>query len=141
MTTLADVVDAVVGGGTQWDTKALEIVAAGGATIAVLSIANDEGPCGIQHRPRRSRLSSRQHISRISADRARAAIRQLNHQMQHASETAEPRRRQQLPEQRMRWPSHPHRTRQHRTKMLQSVAITARHPETHLADEGSQPGW
>jgi very-short-patch-repair endonuclease len=51
--------------------------------------------------------------------------------MQHASETAEPRRRQQLPEQRMRRPSHSHRTRQHRTKMLQSVAITPGTGKSH----------
>jgi transposase len=42
MMTLADVVDAVVGGDTHRDTHALEMVAPGGATIAVLSIANDE---------------------------------------------------------------------------------------------------
>jgi transposase len=42
MTTLADVVDAVVGGDTHRDTHALEMLTASGATIAVLSIANDE---------------------------------------------------------------------------------------------------
>ena len=42
MMTLAAVVDAVVGGDTHRETHALEMVAPGGATIAVLSIANDE---------------------------------------------------------------------------------------------------
>jgi transposase len=42
MTVLADVVDAVIGGDTHRDTHALEMVAPSGATIAVLSIGNDE---------------------------------------------------------------------------------------------------
>jgi transposase len=42
MTMLADVVDAVIGGDTHRDTHALEMVAPSGATIAVLSVGNDE---------------------------------------------------------------------------------------------------
>jgi IstB-like ATP binding protein len=32
----------------------------------------------------------------------------------------------------MRWRGHPHQTRQHRTKMLQSVAITAGTGKSHV---------
>lgn len=42
MTMLAEVVDAVIGGDTHRDTHALEMLAPNGATIATLSIDNDE---------------------------------------------------------------------------------------------------
>ena len=42
MPTLAEVVDAVVGGDTHRDTHALELTAPSGATIATLMIGNDE---------------------------------------------------------------------------------------------------
>jgi hypothetical protein len=89
-------------------------------------------PGGIEHRPDRPGPGGSQDIGRISPDRARAAIRQLHHQVQHAGETPERRRRQQLPEQRMPLSGHPHRTRQHPAKMLQSVAITEEIGKTHL---------
>ena len=58
-----------------------------------------------------------------------AAARQLQQPVQ----PLEPVRRQQQPEQRMRLRDNPHLTRQHRAKLLQSVAFTPGTGKTHLA--------
>ena len=69
-----------------------------------------------------------------------AAVWQLDHQQQHAVPPLEPRTHQQLAEQRMHRCGHPHIARQHRPKMLQSVAITSGTGKTHLADRAGHPG-
>jgi transposase len=45
MPTLAEVVDAVVGGDTQRDTHALELTAPSGVTIAAVTVGNDDRGC------------------------------------------------------------------------------------------------
>jgi len=88
---------------------------------------------GIQHRAHRRLPHRSQHIGRPSPDRARTAIRQLHNKMHNPVETPKTRRRKQFTEQRMSLRYHPHRTRQRRTKMLQSLAITPGTGKTHLA--------
>jgi DNA replication protein DnaC len=62
-----------------------------------------------------------------------AAVRQLDHQQQHAIDPLERPGSYQPPRQRMRLRGNPHLARQHRTKMLQSVAIFVGTGKTHLA--------
>ena len=87
----------------------------------------------VQHRNRPVRRLGRQHIGGIGTDRARTAIGQVHNQEQHPFDPPKTLRSKQLPEQRVRRGGHPHLTRQHRTKMLQSVAITPGVGKTHLA--------
>lgn len=89
--------------------------------------------CRVQHRARPFLRRGHDHIGGIGTDRARTAIRQLHHQEQHPLDATKPLRSKQSPEKRMRWRDHPHLTRQHRTKVLQSVAITVGVGKTHLA--------
>ena len=56
----------------------------------------------------------------------------LTTKQQHAVPPPEARRRQQPAEQRMRHRRHPHLARQHRPKMLQSVAVPAGTGKSHL---------
>ena len=79
--------------------------------------STDTAPCG---------PTDTEHVRGIGADRARRAIRQIDHQQQHAVPSLKRPRRQQAPEQRMRLRDHPHLARQHRTQLLQSVAFTVR---------------
>jgi hypothetical protein len=88
--------------------------------------------CRIQHRSR-AWLDDTQHVGGIAADRSRRAVRQIDHQQQHAVPPLERLRRQQPTEQRVRFGHHPHLTRQHRTQLLQSVAFTSGTGKTHLA--------
>ena len=90
-------------------------------------------PRGIQHRNRALRPTDAQHIRRISADGARRAIRQVDHQQQHPVPSFKRPRCQQTLEQRMRLRDNTHLTRQHRTQLLQSVAFTPGTGKTHLA--------
>ena len=87
----------------------------------------------IQHRHRALRSTDTKHVCRISADRARRAIRQIDHQQQHAVPALKRPGRQQAPEQWMCLRDHPHVARQHRTQLLQSVAFTPGTGKTHLA--------
>ena len=87
----------------------------------------------VQHRHRALRSTDTEHVRRISADRARRAIRQIDHQHQHAVPSLKRPGRQQTPEQRMRLRNHPHLARQHRTQLLQSVAFSPGTGKTHLA--------
>ena len=89
-------------------------------------------PRGIQHRNRALRPTDAQHIRRISADCARRAIRQVDHQQQHPVPSFKRPRCQQTLEQRMRLRDNTHLTRQHRTQLLQSVAITSGTGKSHL---------
>jgi predicted ATPase len=89
-------------------------------------------PGRIQHRPQ-TRLDNTQHIGGIAADRPWRAVRQIDHQQQHAVPPLERPRRQQPTEQRVRLGHHPHLTRQDRTQLLQSVALTVGVGKTHLA--------
>jgi hypothetical protein len=88
---------------------------------------------GIQHRHRARRSTDTEHVRRISADRAWRAIRQIDHQHQHAVPSLKRPGRQQTPQQRMGLRDHPHVARQHRTQLLQSVAFTVGTGKTHLA--------
>jgi hypothetical protein len=86
----------------------------------------------VQRDTHRCRRLSRPHIRRIRTDRARTPVRQIDHEQQHAVPPSEPRAIQQLIEQRMGPGRHPHPARQHRPKMLQSLAITAGTGKSHL---------
>jgi hypothetical protein len=88
-------------------------------------------PGSIQHRPR-AWLDDTQHIGGIAADRSRRAVRQIDHQQQHAVPPLERLRRQQPPEQRVRLGHYPHLTRQHSTQLLQSVAFTPGTGKSHV---------
>ena len=90
-------------------------------------------PRRIQHRTRAFRHAAAKHVRRIGTDGARRAIRQLNHQQQHAVPPLKRPRRQQTPEQRMRLRDNPHIARQDRTQLLQSVAFTVGVGKTHVA--------
>ena len=90
-------------------------------------------PRRIQHRNRARHPADAEHVRRISADRARRTIRQIDHQQQHTAPALKRPRRQQTPKQRMRLRDNPHLTRQYRTQLLQSVAITVGVGKTHLA--------
>ena len=86
-----------------------------------------------QHRHSVHLLTITEHIGGVCADRARRAIRQLDHQQQRAVPSLKRPRRQQTPEQRMCLRDNPHIARQHRTQLLQSVAFTPGTGKTHLA--------
>ena len=90
-------------------------------------------PRRVEHRNRALLPTAAEHIRRISADRARRTIRQVDHQQQHAVPSLKRPRRQQTPEQRMRLRDNPHFARQDRTQLLQSVAFTPGTGKTHLA--------
>ena len=90
-------------------------------------------PSRVQHRHRALRSTDAEHVRRIRADRSWRAIRQLDHQQQHAVPSLKRPRRQQAPEQRMRLGDHPHIARQYSTQLLQSVAFTPGTGKTHLA--------
>ena len=90
-------------------------------------------PPRIQHRHRALRSTDTKHVCRIGADRAWRAIRQIDHQQQHAVPALKRPGRQQAPEQWMCLRDHPHVARQHRTQLLQSVAFTPGTGKTHLA--------
>jgi hypothetical protein len=87
----------------------------------------------VKHRTRAPDPTNPKYVGRIGTDGARRAIRQLNHQQQHAVPALKRPRRQQTPEQRMRLRDNPHIARQHRTQLLQSVAFTPGTGKTHLA--------
>jgi hypothetical protein len=87
----------------------------------------------VKHRTRAPDPTNPKYVGRIGTDGARRAIRQLNHQQQHAVPALKRPRRQQTPEQRMRLRDHPHIARQDRTQLLQSVAFTPGTGKTHLA--------
>ena len=89
-------------------------------------------PRRIQHRNRARHPADAEHVRRISADRARRTIRQIDHQQQHTAPALKRPRRQQTPKQRMRLRDNPHLTRQYRTQLLQSVAITVGTGKSHL---------
>jgi hypothetical protein len=86
-----------------------------------------------EHQARGLDRIGREDVRRVRADRAGTAIRQSDHEQQHTVPAFEPRRLDQLTEQRMRRCGHPHAARQHRTQMLQSFAITVGVGKTHLA--------
>jgi len=90
-------------------------------------------PRRVQHRHRALQSTDAEHVCRIGADRSWRAIRQLDHQQQHAVPSLKRPRRQQAPEQRMRLRDHPHIARQHSTQLLQSVAFTPGTGKTMLA--------
>jgi hypothetical protein len=89
-------------------------------------------PRGVQQPNRALRPTNAEHVGRISADRARRPIRQVDHQQQHAVPSLKRPRRQQTPEQRMRLRDNPHIGRQHRRQLLQSVAITSGTGKSHV---------
>ena len=89
-------------------------------------------PGTVQHRPQ-ARLDHTQHIGGIATDRSRRTVGQIDHQQQHAVPPLERLRRHQPTEQRVRLGHHPHLTRQNRTQLLQSVAVTPGTGKTHLA--------
>ena len=86
----------------------------------------------VQHTTRARLLRRPQHIGRISPNRPRRTIRQLHHEQQYAVPSLKRLRREQPPEQRMRPGDDSDLTRQNRTKMLQSVALTAGTGKSHL---------
>ena len=88
-------------------------------------------PPRIQHRHRALRSTDTKHVCRIGADRAWRAIRQIDHQQQHAVPALKRPGRQQAPEQWMCLRDHPHVARQHRTQLLQSVAFTPGTGKSH----------
>jgi len=90
-------------------------------------------PRRVEHRTRAPDPTNPKYVGRIGTDGARRAIRQLNHQQQHAVPALKRPRRQHTPEQRMRLRDHPHIARQDRTQLLQSVAFTPGTGKTHLA--------
>jgi IstB-like ATP binding protein len=90
-------------------------------------------PRRIEHRTRAPDPTNPKYVGRIGTDGARRAIRQLNHQHEHAAPPLKRPRRQQTPEQRMRLRDNPHIARQDRTQLLQSVAFTVGVGKTHLA--------
>ena len=65
-------------------------------------------PPRIQHRHRALRSTDTKHVCRIGADRARRAIRQIDHQQQHAVPALKRPGLQQAPEQWMCLRDHPH---------------------------------
>jgi hypothetical protein len=87
----------------------------------------------IQHDLRQLTSLGREHVGHVSSHRARTPVRQHHDQQQHTPPPLEPRRGQQLAEQRMDRRRHPHPARQHRPKMLQSVAIPPGTGKSHLA--------
>lgn len=87
----------------------------------------------IQHTTRARLLRRPQHVGRVNPNRPRRTIRQLHHEQQYAVPSLERLRREQPPEQRMRPGDDSDLTRQNRTKMLQSVALTSGTGKTHLA--------
>ncbi len=90
-------------------------------------------PRRVEHRTRAPDPTNPKYVGRIGTDGARRAIRQLNHQQQHAVPPLKRPRRQQTPEQRMRLRDNPHIARQDRTQLLQSVAFTVGVGKTHVA--------
>jgi hypothetical protein len=86
----------------------------------------------VQHTTRARLLRRPQHVGRVSPNRPRRTIRQLHHEQQYAVPSLERLRREQPPEQRMRPGDDSDLTRQDRTKMLQSVALTAGTGKSHL---------
>jgi hypothetical protein len=86
----------------------------------------------VQHTTRARLLRRPQHVGRVSPNRPRRTIRQLHHEQQYAVPSLERLRREQPPEQRMRPGDDSDLTRQNRTKMLQSVALTAGTGKSHL---------
>jgi hypothetical protein len=89
-------------------------------------------PRRIEHRTRAPDPTNPKYIGRIGTDGARRAIRQLNHQQQHAAPPLKRPRRQQTPEQRMGLRDNPHIARQDRTQLLQSVAFTPGTGKSHV---------
>ncbi len=90
-------------------------------------------PRRVEHRTRAPDPTNPKYVGRIGTDGARRAIRQLNHQHEHAVPPLKRPRRQQTPEQRMRLRDNPHIARQDRTQLLQSVAFTVGVGKTHVA--------
>ena len=86
----------------------------------------------VQHTTRARLLRRPQHVGRVSPNRPRRTIRQLHHEQQHTVPSLERLRREQPPEQRMRPGNDSDLTRQNRTKMSQSVALTSGTGKTHL---------
>jgi IstB-like ATP binding protein len=89
-------------------------------------------PRRVEHRIRAPDPTNPKYIGRVGTDGAWRAIRQVNHQQQHAVPPLKRPRRQQTPEQRMRLRDNPHIARQDRTQLLQSVAFTSGTGKTHL---------
>ena len=87
----------------------------------------------VQHTTRARLLRRPQHVGRVSPNRPRRTIRQLHHEQQYAVPSLERLRREQPPEQRMRPGDDSDLTRQNRTKMLQSVALTSGVGKSHVA--------
>ena len=94
-------------------------------------------PRRIEHRTRAPDPTNPKYVGRIGTDGARRAIRQLNHQQQHAVPPLKRPRRQQTPEQRMGLRDNPHIARQHRTQLLQSVAFTLGPNQIHDATQAA----
>ena len=90
-------------------------------------------PSQVQHTTRTRLLRRPQHVGRVSPNRPRRTIRQLHHEQQYAVPSLERLRREQPPEQRMRPGDDSDLTRQNRTKMLQSVALTSGVGKSHVA--------
>jgi IstB-like ATP binding protein len=86
-----------------------------------------------EHQARGLHRIGREDVRRVRAHGSGTAVRQRDHEQQHTIPAFEPRRLDQLTEQRMRRHGHPHPARQHRTQMLQSFAITPGTGKTHLA--------
>jgi len=85
-----------------------------------------------EHQARGLHRIGREDVRRVRAHGSGTAVRQRDHEQQHTIPAFEPRRLDQLTEQRMRRHGHPHPARQHRTQMLQSLAITSGTGKTHL---------
>lgn len=102
-----------------------------------------------KHRPVHVRELLAEHVRRLSPNRPRAAIGQHDHQVQNAAQTLETQRFQQPTEQRMSRRRHPHLSRKHRPKMLQSVAVPQGTGKSHLLealghhaiDQGLSVAW
>ena len=90
-------------------------------------------PGRVQHRNLALAPTDAEHVCRIGADRARRAIRQVDHQQQHAVPSLKRPRRQQPTEQWMSHRDNPHIARQYCTQLLQSVAVTVGVGKTHVA--------
>jgi ATP:corrinoid adenosyltransferase len=90
-------------------------------------------PPNIQRDRRPGAALLAEHVRGDRPDRPRRPIRQTHDQMEHPIEPGETASPQQPPEQRVRLRGDAHLARQHRTQIVQSVAITPGTGKTHLA--------
>jgi len=103
------------------------------AVLSVCAATNDgRGTRAGEHPARGLHRIGREDVRRVCAYGSATAVRPRDHEQRYAVPAFETRRRKQLTEQRMHRRGHLHPARQHRTQMLQSLAITSGTGKTHL---------